>query len=214
MPEPESEPETSSADAPAPPSFGATLERVVREELSFFHPRLRWMYLRERFLRRGGSGSRRAALMRGAGFALGEGALVQAVPRITGSAVRTHADGRRTLFENLVIGRDATIEQGVVLDLEDRITIGDRAVIGPQVMILTSSHELGPREHRAGPLIRQPVTISDGAWVGARSVLLPGVVIGEGAVVAAGSVVNKDVPPHTHAGGSPARKIAALTPPE
>jgi acetyltransferase-like isoleucine patch superfamily enzyme len=71
-------------------------------------------------------------------------------------------------------------------------------------MILTSSHELGPTMQRAGPLFRRPVRIGQGAWVGARSVVLPGVSIGDGAVVAAGSMVTKDVPPNVLVGGVPA----------
>ena len=175
-----------------------TLGSVLSEETRNIHPRLRWMYVRDAMLRRRTAQVRRAALMRGSGFSIGEGTLIHGMPRI---------NGPKELFTHLQIGRDCVIDIGVVLDLEERITIGDNVLVGPQAMILTSSHELGPREHRAGPLIRNPVIISDGAWIGARCVILPGVTIGAGAVVEAGSVVNKDVPPNMRFGGIPAKKL-------
>jgi maltose O-acetyltransferase len=64
---------------------------------------------------------------------------------------------------------------------------------------------------RAGDLKAEPVTIGDGAWIGARATILPGVTIGGGAVVAAGSVVTRDLPANVLAGGVPARVIRELT---
>ena len=72
--------------------------------------------------------------------------------------------------------------------------------------------QLGPREHRAGLRIRHPVVIEDGAWIGARSVILPGVTIGAGAVVDAGSTVNKSVAPNTRVRGTPAKVVEELAP--
>ena len=77
-------------------------------------------------------------------------------------------------------------------------------------MILTSTHELGPPTHRAGPVTRAPVVVKAGAWVGPRAIVLPGVTIGEGAVVMAGALVNKDVPPNARVSGTPARVIETL----
>lgn len=175
-----------------------TFASVLSEETRNLHPRLRWLYCRNLLLPRRNALTRRAQLMRNAGFRIGTGTALHGMPRITGSA---------ELFTHLQIGHDSVIEGGVVLDLVERITIGDNVVVGPQAMILTSSHELGPREHRAGPLVKNPVVIGDGAWIGARCVILPGVTIGAGAVVEAGSVVNKDVPPNMRFGGIPARKL-------
>jgi acetyltransferase-like isoleucine patch superfamily enzyme len=96
---------------------------------------------------------------------------------------------------------------GLTLDLGAEIFIGDRVYIGHEVMILTSSHKLGPSFHRAGIDNLLPVRIGDGAWICARATLLPGVTVGAGAVVSAGAVVNKDVPPNSIVSGSPARVI-------
>jgi maltose O-acetyltransferase len=147
----------------------------------------------------------RASLLRGIGFAVGTGTLVRGAPNVGGT-------GERSLAGKLSIGRDCVIDVDCTFDLGAPITIGDRVTLGHQVMILTSTHELGPREHRAGPLTMAPVTIAAGAWIGPRCVILPGVTIGEGAVVAPGSVVNKDVDAHTRVGGIPARKLEALAP--
>ncbi len=184
-----------------------TLRSAWREETRSVHPRLRWMYWRDALLSRRSAPMRRAQLLRNTGFPIGDDTLVHGMPRITGSPAGEQGDNDPGLFGHLVVGRDCVLDIGIVFDLEHSITIGDNVLIGPQVMILTSTHELGPREHRAGPLTRSPVTIGDGAWIGARSVLLPGVTIGEGAVVDAGSVVNKDVPPNARFGGIPAKKL-------
>jgi maltose O-acetyltransferase len=82
--------------------------------------------------------------------------------------------------------------------------------LGHEVMLMTSSHEIGSDEHRAGPLYTAPITIKDGVWIGSRSVVLPGVTVGAGSVVAAGAIVTKDVPPHTLVGGVPARIIREI----
>jgi maltose O-acetyltransferase len=74
-------------------------------------------------------------------------------------------------------------------------------------MILTTSHKLGPSSHRAGPHDLLPVKIGDGAWIGARATILPGVTVGEGAVISAGSVVNKNVPANSIVAGAPARVV-------
>ena len=165
------------------------------------------MYFRNALLSRSSAVTRRAQLLRSVGFTVEEGVQIHGMPRITGSPIKVHSDGRSALFNHLHIGRDSVLDTGLVFDLEEHITIGCNVRIGPQVMILTSSHEIGPKEHRAGQTTRNPVIVGDGAWVGARCVILPGVTIGAGAVVDAGSVVNKDVPPNMRFGGIPAKKL-------
>jgi maltose O-acetyltransferase len=81
-------------------------------------------------------------------------------------------------------------------------------------MILTSTHELDIREHRAGPIRLSPVSIGDGAWLGPRCIVLPGATVGAGAIVNPGAVVNKDVAPHTRVGGIPATQLDVLKPAE
>jgi acetyltransferase-like isoleucine patch superfamily enzyme len=85
------------------------------------------------------------------------------------------------------------------------ITIEDDVLIGPRVNLVTENHPLDPTDRRA--LICKPIVIKRNAWVGASATILPGVTIGENAVVAAGAVVSKDVLANTVVGGIPARHI-------
>ena len=108
--------------------------------------------------------------------------------------------------------RNVTINVDCIFDLNDSIEIADFVSVGQGVMILTSSHRIGPAARRAGALFTAPVRIGPGAWIGARSVILPGVTVGAGAVVAAGSVVNKNVAPNALVSGVPAETTVARLP--
>jgi maltose O-acetyltransferase len=90
------------------------------------------------------------------------------------------------------------------------VVIGAGVMIGMQTAILTSTHELGGPESRGGQWGVKPVTIDDGCWIGARALVLPGVRIGRGAVVAAGAVVTSDCEPNRLYGGVPARVVRDL----
>jgi acetyltransferase-like isoleucine patch superfamily enzyme len=85
------------------------------------------------------------------------------------------------------------------------ITIEDDVLIGPRVNLVTENHPLDPADRQT--LLLKPITIKRNAWIGAGVTILPGVTIGENAVVAAGAVVTKDVPANTVVGGIPARHI-------
>ncbi|MDI1321865.1 MAG: sugar O-acetyltransferase [Algoriphagus sp.] len=85
------------------------------------------------------------------------------------------------------------------------ITLEDHVLIGPRVNLVTENHPLNPEDRRA--LITKPIVIKRNAWIGAGATILPGVTIGENAVVAAGSVVSKDVTANTVVGGVPAKFI-------
>ncbi|MHA6667344.1 acyltransferase [Homoserinimonas sp. A447] len=104
----------------------------------------------------------------------------------------------------------AFVNEGVIFDGNDLVKIG-RAAIGPGTRFITSTHEIGPADFRAGILRTGPITVEDGAWIGAGAILLPGVNIGRGSIVAAGSVVTRDVPAHSLHGGIPARLLRQLT---
>ena len=88
------------------------------------------------------------------------------------------------------------------------ITIEDNVLIGPKVNLITENHSLDPADRRA--LICKPIIIKRNAWIGAASTILPGVTIGENAVVAAGAVVTVDVPDNTVVGGVPAKFIRTI----
>lgn len=89
------------------------------------------------------------------------------------------------------------------------ITIEDEVLIGPKVNLVTENHPLHPDDRRA--LITKPILIKRNAWIGAGATILPGVTIGENAVVAAGAVVSKDVPANIIVGGVPAKMIKSIS---
>ena len=106
------------------------------------------------------------------------------------------------------IGNSVFINDGSTLESRHRIEIGHRVLIGCDVRVMdTDYHDL--IDHTK-PGKCAPVIIEDDAWIGARCLVLKGVTIGKGAVVAAGSVVTGDVPPQTLFGGNPARFIKRL----
>ena len=107
----------------------------------------------------------------------------------------------------LIVGKRAFINGGAVIHAAKNITIGDDLRLGPLAAILsTSSHETQP----GGGIQMGPITIGDDVWIGRSAIILPNVNIGEGAVVAAGAVVTRDVPSWTLVGGVPAKKIKPL----
>lgn len=108
------------------------------------------------------------------------------------------------------IGRGTFVNRGCVFDGE--VHIGRRCAIGIEVAFISSTHELADHERRAGPLRFDPITVGDGCWIGTRAMILPGVTIGDGAVIAAGAVVRDDCEPDTLYAGVPARAIRTLEP--
>ena len=105
---------------------------------------------------------------------------------------------------NLTIANHSVIDRGCVLDARGEITLGNNVNLAPEVMVLTASHDPDD-ESFAG--IEKPVVVEDYAWIATRSLILPGVTIGRGAIVGAGSVVTKNVEPGTIVAGNPARLI-------
>ena len=85
------------------------------------------------------------------------------------------------------------------------ITIEDNVLIGPKVNLITENHPIDPTKRKS--LLCKPIVIKRNAWIGAAATILPGVTIGENSIVAAGSVVSKDVPDNTIVGGIPAKHI-------
>ncbi len=106
--------------------------------------------------------------------------------------------------ENIKIGEDTVVGDHAFLDGRSPLVIGDHVDIASGVMIYNSEHDLNSEIFGA---IESPVVIGDYVFIGPRAIILPGVKIGKGAVVAAGAVVTKDVPDFTIVGGVPAKAI-------
>src|SRR5262249_38045690 len=106
---------------------------------------------------------------------------------------------------NIRVGAGAFLNFNcVILDVVE-VMIGDGAQIGPGVQILTADHPRDPALRASGREFGRPVRIGRNVWIGASAIILPGVSIGDDAVVGAGSVVTRDVPDGATAFGNPAR---------
>lgn len=108
------------------------------------------------------------------------------------------------------IGRDVYINQGLFVDARGGIRIGDRVAIGPRVMLVSSTHAFGPARQRCADHRTSPVTICDGAAIGAGVAIHAGVTVGAGAVIAGGAVVIRDCAPNTVYAGVPAAPVRQL----
>jgi acetyltransferase-like isoleucine patch superfamily enzyme len=106
------------------------------------------------------------------------------------------------------IGKDVFINHACSFLDMGGITIEDEVLLGPKVNLITENHPLDPVNRRS--LICKPIVIKRRAWIGAAATILPGVTVGENAVVAAGAVVSKDVPANTVVGGIPARILKKI----
>lgn len=102
------------------------------------------------------------------------------------------------------IGDGSSVGDHAILDGRCGITIGSGVNISTGVWIWTQQHDKDARDFK---IVGDPVVVEDMAWIGGRVIVLPGITIGRGAVVASGAVVTKDVEPYTVVGGVPAKKI-------
>jgi acetyltransferase-like isoleucine patch superfamily enzyme len=111
--------------------------------------------------------------------------------------------------ESLEIGDNVGISENTVLFVRGEISIGDDTIIGPGVTIIAENHLRSDPEVpiRLQGTSRRGISIGRNVWVGAGALILDGVVIGDNATIAAGAVVNKDVPPNSVFGGVPARDL-------
>lgn len=110
--------------------------------------------------------------------------------------------------KNIHIGKQVFINMGCKFQDQGGIYIGDGALIGHNVVLATLNHAKSPKDR--GTMIPAPIHIGKHVWIGSNSTILPGVTIGDGAIVAAGAVVSKDVPENAIVGGVPATILRYL----
>jgi acetyltransferase-like isoleucine patch superfamily enzyme len=111
----------------------------------------------------------------------------------------------------LTVGDHVAVNCGVSIDVWHEVRIGNKVMIAPNVSILDDNrHELEP----GSPLSNGPIVVGDNVWIAGNVTILSGVTIGSGSVIAGHTVVTRDVPPNSLAGGSPARVIKSLNVPD
>lgn len=138
--------------------------------------------------------------------------------RIFSELIGKPVDDSFTLFppfytecgRSIWIGRDVFINSGCHFQDWGGIYIGDGALIGSQVVLATINHGTRPEERSRH--LPAPIRIGRNVWIGSHATVLPGVTIGDGAIVAAGAVVTRDVPENTVAGGLPAKVLKHIQP--
>jgi maltose O-acetyltransferase len=109
---------------------------------------------------------------------------------------------------NVSVGDNSGI--GIRANIAGSVTIGNDVMMGEDVVIITRNHKFNDVDvpmWRQGFKDEQPVVIHDDVWIGTRVIILPGVTVGKGAILAAGAVVTKDVPEYAIVGGNPASII-------
>lgn len=139
----------------------------------------------------------RPRLLRWAGVEIGKHCVIRQKLEIT--------QGR------LMIGDHVAINSGCRFSCGGGVQIGDYSQIGPRVSFETSYHTLEPKPLGHRPLLTKPIVVEEYVWIGANAVILGGVTIGKGAVVAAGAVVTQDVPPFALVGGVPAKVLRIIS---
>lgn len=117
---------------------------------------------------------------------------------------------------NIAIGNNVSITTNCILSAgvppDSRITIGDDVFIGPSTHIFACNHDYSTENiKRDARYLCKPVRVGNNVWIGAMVGILPGVTIGDGAVIGMGAIVSRDVPPNTIHVGNPARMVKAIT---
>ncbi|MEK4967869.1 sugar O-acetyltransferase [Cytobacillus sp. FSL R7-0696] len=110
--------------------------------------------------------------------------------------------------KNIKVGKNVFINSGCRFQDQGGITIGDGVLIGHNVVLATLNHDIDPRKR--GTMHPAPITIGNDVWIGANATVVPGVTIGDGAIIAAGAVVTKDVPQNVIVGGVPAKILKKI----
>ena len=112
---------------------------------------------------------------------------------------------------NITIGLNFYSDIHLTILDKATVTIGNNVICGPNVNIYTSAHPFNEVQRIKGMEYAKPVIIHDNVWIGGNVTILPGVRINQGAIIGAGSVVTKDIPPYVIAGGNPCEVIREIT---
>lgn len=115
-----------------------------------------------------------------------------------------------TYGQNIHLGDRVYLNFSCTILDNNLVRIGSHVMLGPSVQIYTAAHPLQAEIRNQGWEIAKPVVIEDNVWIGGGAILLPGVTVGQNAVVGAGAVVTRDVPPDTVVAGNPARVIKKI----
>ncbi len=110
---------------------------------------------------------------------------------------------------DITVGRNVFVNQNCTFHDLGGVNIADDVMIGPNVSIITSGHPIKPSQRRAF-VVARPIVIEKNVWIAAGATIIGGVTVGENSVVAAASVVTKDVPPNTLVAGNPASVIRTI----
>jgi acetyltransferase-like isoleucine patch superfamily enzyme len=141
---------------------------------------------------------------------------VEGIRKQLSEIIGTEIDASTTIFPPfytnfgrfIKLGKNVFINHACsFLDLCN-ITIEDEVMIGPKVNLITENHPLDPNDRKT--VLLKPIVVKRNAWIGAAATILPGVTIGENAVVAAGAVVSRDVPANSIVAGVPAKVVKTL----
>lgn len=150
--------------------------------------------------------------------ALNAATTIEAVRETLSEIIGTPVDESTTIFAPfhtnfgrfISLGKHVFINHACSFLDMGGITLEGHVLLGPRVNLVTENHPLDPASRRG--MLCKPILIKRNAWIGAGATILPGVTVGENAVVAAGAVVSKDVADNAVVGGIPAKVIKSITP--
>lgn len=114
--------------------------------------------------------------------------------------------------KNITVGKNVFINACCHFQDQGGITLGDNCLVGHNVVFATLNHGFAPEERQS--MLPAPIVVGRNVWIGSNSTILQGVTIGDNSIIAAGSVVTKDVPPNAIVAGVPARFIRSISPEE
>ncbi len=131
--------------------------------------------------------------------------------RQVGKNVWIEPDFRCEFGKNITIGDNVYINFGCVILDCGQVVIGNSTLIGPNVGIFSGNHTLDAEERAAGGLVPKDIRIGERVWIGGNVSIVPGVSIGSNTIIAAGSVVTRDIPGGVLAAGNPCRVLRPIT---